>query len=146
MEDDGSWSAARLRVFSPDLTPEELAAALVVPPDQSYRTGDRVSLRSGSEVVRKTNAVFVDSGLPENRPLDEHLEALVAKLEPAAAGLRSLSGRAKADVFCGFSSANGQGGFSLSPRLLARLAALGLDIGFDLYPPRLAGDGRDTEA
>jgi hypothetical protein len=141
MDVDSKWSAASLRVFSSELTPEELAAALGVSPDRSYRAGDRVSLRSKSEAVHQSNAIFVNSGLPSDRPLEEHLAALVNKVERAMMGLRSLGGRVKADVFCGFSSRNGQGGFSLSPALLARLTALGLEIGFDLYPPASSESG-----
>ena len=132
MGSDG-WATASLRVFSDALTPEELGVALGVTPDESYRTGDRVSLRCGSVVVRKTNAVFVRSGLRKDRPLDDHLAALATKIERGG-GLGSLVGRARMDVFCGFASGNGQGGFSLSPALLARLAALGLEVDFDLYP------------
>jgi hypothetical protein len=132
MADDG-WSAASLRVFSDHLTPEELAAALGIRPDDSYRVGDRVSQRANPTAVRKTNAVFIHSGLAKSSPLEDHLSALLAKLGNAG-GLRSLAGRAKMDVFCGFSSGNGQGGFTLSPELLSRLAALGVEVGFDLYP------------
>ncbi len=135
MDDDEKWAAASLRVFSPALTPDELAAELGVQPDRSYRGGDRVSTRSQLPTVRSTNAVFFGSGLASGRPLEEHLEAVLTVAEGCVAGLRGLAGRAEADVFCGFSSGNGQGGFTLSPALLARLAALGLDVGFDLYPP-----------
>jgi len=37
--------------------------------------------------------------------------------------------------WCGFSSGNGQGGFSISPGLLQRLARLGVEVVLDLYPP-----------
>ena len=38
-------------------------------------------------------------------------------------------------LFCGFSSGNGQGGFTLNPELLARLAVFGVELSLDLYPP-----------
>ena len=41
-----------------------------------------------------------------------------------------------ADVFCGFSSTSGQGGFCLDPNLMARLVALNLPLTLDLYAPK----------
>ncbi len=139
---DSNWARASLRVFSNALTPEELAEVLAIQPDKSYRIGDRISRRPSSMAVRETNALFVESGLPNDRDLDEHLTALLDRIEGASENLRSLAGRAKMDVFCGFSSGNGLGGFLLSPSLLTRLATLGLDVDFDLYlpPAELAPD------
>ncbi|MFE3230459.1 hypothetical protein [Nocardia sp. NPDC059228] len=39
------------------------------------------------------------------------------------------------ELFLGFGSQNGQGGGALPADLLADVAALGLDIVLDLYPP-----------
>lgn len=40
-------------------------------------------------------------------------------------------------LFLGFSSGNGQGGFTLPASLLTRIAALGLDLSLDLYLPTI---------
>ena len=136
---DEKWSTAALRVFSERLTPEELVAALGIEADDSARMGEPIGRRPGSRSVRRTNAIFVRSGLAGATPLEDHLAALVGKLERVAPAVRALAGRASVDLFCGFSSGNGQGGFTLGPELLARLAALGLEVSFDLYPPGDAG-------
>ena len=75
------------------------------------------------------------SPLHKSETLDKHLEWLLDRLEPKADEIRSMSCAYKLDFFCGFCSANGQGGFVLDGALLARLARLGVPLGLDLYPP-----------
>jgi hypothetical protein len=114
------WSKASLRLFSPVMSPDAICEALDIP---------------ASSAIRNTRAVLVESGLPADRPLDEHVTALIEKIERFAAALTKLRDRIDADVFCGFASVNGQGGLTLSAPLLARLGELGLDLTLDLYPP-----------
>ena len=65
------------------------------------------------------------------------LSQSIACLEQRSETIRHLVKRpgVTAELFLGFSSGNGQGGFTLPTSLLARIAALGLDITLDLYPP-----------
>ncbi len=67
--------------------------------------------------------------------MQNHLEALLQHLEPRRAALEQLRGQARICLFCGFSSGNGQGGFTLTPEVLRRISALGLELVLDLYPP-----------
>jgi hypothetical protein len=68
-------------------------------------------------------------------PLAEHLIWLLDQLEPKVNSIKSIADEWKARIFCGFSSENGQGGVTLDPRLLRRLANLGIPFVLDLYPP-----------
>lgn len=132
---ESNWSSATLRIFSDALSPDEIIAHTGILPDDMYRIGDRVNGRSNSNTVHKTNAVFFSSGLQKDKPLDEHLSALLTKIEDNC-NLDAVSALAIVDIFCGFSSENGQGGITLAPKLLGRLAALKLEVIIDLYPPK----------
>jgi len=98
-----------------------------------HRKGEPVSKRSTA--VLKQHWLFIESGLPTSEPLERHLTSLCDRLEPVASKLAAITDRCHYDIFCGFSSGNGQGGFTLSPGLLSRLAALAIELVVDLYPP-----------
>jgi hypothetical protein len=53
--------------------------------------------------------------------------------------LRSLTGYCRIDLFCGYASMYGQGGFTLDPDTVARIAQLGVSLGPDFYPPDRSG-------
>jgi hypothetical protein len=48
-------------------------------------------------------------------------------------------------LFCGFSSGNGQGGFTLDSDTLTRIAKLGIPLIVDLYPPAIVKDGIEPQ-
>jgi hypothetical protein len=72
--------------------------------------------------------------------MEEHLKWLLNLLEPKAGIIKGIADRFCVDLFCGFSSENGQGGFRLDARLLQRIASLGIAFSLDLYPPESAAD------
>lgn len=133
MNDDRKWSRAGLRLFSTMLAPDEIGEVLGLQAARSFRLGDPISSRSRG--VRPQHGFFVKSGVSADEPLEEHLIALLALIEGVGDRLQSLRSQVDADIFCGFSSGNGQGGFTLSPPTLRRLADLELDLILDLYPP-----------
>ena len=67
------------------------------------------------------------------------LPEFITRLEDRADAVRHLVARpgVTAELFLGFSSGNGQGGFTLPASLLTRIAALGLDLSLDLYLPTI---------
>jgi hypothetical protein len=112
---------------------EAIADALGLVPTEVHRKGEPVSKRSTA--VRKEHCIRIKSSLPTSEPLHRHLEALCDLIEPVASKLAAITDRCDCDIFCGFSSGNGQGGFTLDPDLLKRLAAFGIELVVDLYPP-----------
>ena len=58
----------------------------------------------------------------------------MAAAEARTAALEALRDKCRIDIFCGVFSRDGaQGGFTVEPQLSARLAALSLPVGFDVY-------------
>jgi hypothetical protein len=98
----------------------------------------------GGRGVWRESAWILSSPLDKHENLVEHLKWLLDRLEPKADEVRALCAKYRVDIFCGFSSGSGQGGFILDPETLARLAKLGIPLGLDLYPPSDSEDQGDT--
>jgi Domain of unknown function (DUF4279) len=127
------WSSASLRIAGDTLRPDKITVALGIEPTRSGLKGERVSSRN--EALRRTSFWLKTSPLPDERPLQEHLEWVLNLFEPKHQVLSLISKEHSCDLFCGFSSENGQGGACLGTDLLARLAGLGVSLVLDLYPP-----------
>jgi hypothetical protein len=67
---------------------------------------------------------------------------ILDRLEPRLDALRTLSAKYRVDLFGGFSSGSGQGGFTLDSTTLARIAKLGVPLIVHLYPPRVREEGK----
>ena len=124
---------ASLRVFSESLALADLVAALGEPTG-SYDIGDPVSVRlpDGS---RRTRAYWsLSSSAQRTQPLDDHVAELVEFIEAHSRQFDALKDNAEIDIFCGVFTGDGtQGGFTLASDLIRKLAALNLDVSFDLY-------------
>jgi len=63
-----------------------------------------------------------------NRPLDDHLAWLKARLLPRGSVLRDIKTALSVDLFCEYRSNHSQGGFSLPPEALAWILELGIGL------------------
>jgi hypothetical protein len=134
VEDDEKSASATFMASSLTTTPDEMASLVGLTPTRSHKIGDPVS-STAAEPRRKNHLYGVHSTMPGSAPLDEHIVELLDRLEPVASALADLSKSADLYLFCGFSSGNAQGGFTLSPGTLRRIADLNLELSLDLYPP-----------
>ncbi len=76
----------------------------------------------------------LDSGLPWESPLHEHLTRLCELLAPKHEALRELADEDHGlDWFCFVEVASGQGGVTFEPDLLRRLAELPAALALDIY-------------
>lgn len=131
--DTDRWSQACVRILGEALQPEEVDAMLGLRATRTHRKADRCSHRNLA--VWQESLWLLESPLGKDRDLPEHLDWLLDALEPKLDVLRSLSIKYRVDLFCGFSSGTGQGGFALDHDRLLRIARLGVPMVFDLYPP-----------
>jgi effector-binding domain-containing protein len=124
---------ASLTVSSETLSLGELTAALGSPSSGRDR-GDPVSRRTPDGAKRRHSSWILKSAGGRARPLEDQIEDLVAFAEERREALGPLAADHEARVFCGiFSGEGAQGGFTLEPGLLRRLADIGLPVVFDLY-------------
>jgi hypothetical protein len=130
------WNRASFRIAGDTLDPKEISSCLEIEASLSGVKGELV--RSGLPAVRRTSVWVLRCPLEKSAPMEEHLKWLLNLLEPKAGIIKGIADRFFVDLFCGFSSENGQGGFSLDARLLQRVAHLGVALSLDLYPPQVA--------
>jgi uncharacterized protein DUF4279 len=133
LDDNGSWSHASIRIFSETLEPEEIGAALGLKATRTHSKGQPRSPRF--KAVWRESFWSLQSPLGEDSDLASHLRWLLDALDPKLGVIRSLSEKYQVDLFCGFSSGSGEGGFTLDSTTLARIAKLGLPVIADLYCP-----------
>jgi hypothetical protein len=104
------------------------------PPSRGHDTGDAVSSRRPESGRRSEALWLLNSTLDRTRPLDEHVQAMVAIIDSQPEVFDALRNACDIEIFCGLFTANdAQGGFSIAPGLSARLAALSLPLVIDIY-------------
>jgi hypothetical protein len=133
MDDAGNWSRASLRIFGESLDPDESGSALGLTASRTHLKGELLS--PAQKTLRRESGWLLQSPLSKRGNLVEHLTWLLDAIEPKRDVVRQLSSKYRIDLFCGFASVNGQGGFTLDILTLTRLAELGVPLVLDLYPP-----------
>jgi hypothetical protein len=120
------------RVVGEAVRPVELTARLGITPNSAATKGDPHPRRPERRSPR--GFWVVDSPLPPGAPLEDHLDVLLARLEPHRDALDTARGTWAAYVgfLCTLSSNLPSYNLSLPPDLLRRVTALGahLDITF----------------
>jgi hypothetical protein len=123
---------ASLDVFSETISLGDLTAALGSP-SEGYDRGDLVSGRS-PDGPKRERAGWILESKSGACILEDQIEELVVFAEEHRAAFDAFAPDLAARIFCGvFSGKDAQGGFTLEPGLLRRLADLDLPMVFDLY-------------
>lgn len=122
-----------LRIYSDTLSPEEISTVLQLQPSDSTTKGEVVGINK--KRTRKHNGWFLTSdGFVASKDCRRHIDYLVDKISPFKGELKELENKGcSIDISCFWSSENGQGGPTLSPKQLKRLAELEIDLWFDIY-------------
>lgn len=129
------WSRASFRVFSNRLNSTAIASELQMEPFESYDVGDLILPKKADGPRRKEAFWSLSSSMETSDSLESHIAELVSFIESNRAVIEQLRPHCVIDLFCSFSSDNGQGGITLKSDLLTRLAVLRIDLIIDLYPP-----------
>ena len=123
-------TSAAFRIMHPELEPDIISQQLALTPSWTWRKG---TVRGRRQVPARSGIWGFDTdGVITSRDLRRHLDWLLDHLDPHAAVLAELRAEGyQMDIFCLWCRLGGTGGPMLSPRNMARLAALGLTIGFE---------------
>src|SRR6266566_2154203 len=103
---DIKWSKATLRIFSKTIHPSEIGKLLGLEATKTYVKGALRSPRH--EAIWPTSMWSLKSPLSDQRDMTDHMKYLLDLLEPRMQALKHLSQDCEIDLFCGFSSGNGQ--------------------------------------
>jgi Domain of unknown function (DUF4279) len=133
METRETETAARthvsIRIFAPNLSPEDVTRNLELAPDYTHHQGD-YPRNNPKYSPYKHGMWLLNSKIPEEQSLASHLDNLLSILEPKRAYIHSLAQEVTVDFYCVLYSQNG---FQLSPEILKRVGDLGAIFGVILY-------------
>ena len=113
---------------------EHVTALLGLEPTVSHNAGDT----NAAGHAFKGMYWQLNSGLPESRPLVEHVEALLSWLTPRASALQELWLENSLYIQCGIKCTH-TFGLHLSREHIRQLAALGIGLDLDGYAEPQAG-------
>jgi Domain of unknown function (DUF4279) len=134
--DQEKWFRASLRISGEGVQPDEIGRLLGLAPTRTHLRGEPRGLHSISpNLVWNDSLWLFQCPLGDDRDPAEHLNWLLDSVESKLSVIKDLAGKCHVDVFCGFSSQSGQGGFTLDTITLQRMARLGVPFRLDLYPP-----------
>ena len=132
------WSTGSIRIMSQAVSAREISVRLGLTAGGEFERGSLMSPRNPASARRESSVWVLQSGLPDNSDLAEHVRALVGLVDGCREELGRLSDDCELELFLGCGSETGRGGCVLPTDLLAEVASLGLDIVLDLYPPETA--------
>lgn len=126
---------AAFRIIDDNLDTELISSLLEIKPDHAHRKGEFNSRRDKSGKIilgpKYKNGIWsINSTLPEISTLEEHLVSLLDRLEPVSEKILKLSAEGyRVDIFCGYFFNHGfNGGFDISPLVLARMSKMGISL------------------
>lgn len=124
---------ATLRIYPNEIHPDEITRILGVKPSLFQIKGEKTS--SLSVPTCSVNGWFLTSkeqvkSRDVRRHIDFVIEKVLAKKEDI---LKLQSQEVEMDLSCYWSSTQGQGGPTLSPKQMKALAELHIDVWFDIY-------------
>ena len=128
-EEDYFHYSATLRIFGQDLDLDEITRRLGVEPTTAYRKGDRRGPRSPAY---KRDAWLYKAPLPEEEPLEKHIDALWAQIRPARDYLLALKKVAKVDVFLGYRTNRDTAGIEVPHTCLEMFTSLEIPFGVSI--------------
>jgi hypothetical protein len=120
---------ATLRIHGDNLPIVEISARLGVQPTHSHRQGERRGPRSPGF---RDDAWHFTAPLPETEPLERHIEALWAVVQPHVGYLKSLKQQYRVNVFCGYRSNCDHAGIEVPHTCLELFTALEVPFGVSI--------------
>lgn len=127
---------ATLRLYTDESSLDFISDAFEAKPTRAHLKGEPQNRRNPEGIKRKESAWLYASPLPDDSELEDHISHLLGLLEKEPRTLESIRDRITSmDIFCMYSSENGQGSAVLDAKLIQRLAKQNIDVVFDLYPP-----------
>jgi hypothetical protein len=118
--------SATLRIHGDGLPFEAISKELGVAPTNIHRKGER---RGPKSPPYSDDAWHFQPILPEEEPLEKHIEALWEVLKPHVLFLKQLKRHCKIDVFCGYRSNCDMAGIEVPHTCLELFTALEVPFG-----------------
>ena len=111
---------------------QDVTDTLGLQPTKAWNAGDKKPPPSPAHY--SSSKWLLESGAARDSSLEEHAAALLSVLEPIAEKVLSISSKSRACVFFASYCKDIHPGYIFSSAIVARIAALGLGMEFDIYP------------
>ena len=129
-------SVATLRISGEDLDPDRITELLGCAPTYAARKGDVLtSPASGLSRTVKAGMWRLEATDREPEDLNGQIAELLGRLTASLDVWRTLSGRYRIDLFCGFFMRETNEGLEVSAESLVALGQRGIVLGMDIYSP-----------
>jgi hypothetical protein len=132
------YTHASFRLVGDELIPATIENRTNLTGDFSSRQNDLRRGRVGRTVRQPTGVWYISSeGRVGSTSLERHLSYLLEIVEPAKRHLLDVieEQSLRADMFCYWVSATGQGGPEIGSDTLRRISELGASLGFEFHGP-----------
>ena len=133
--DDNCWSNAVFRVSSESKSIEHISETLDIQPTRYIIKGESLSKRNPKSKKSEVNLWILESILSEQDMIESHIEYFISFLDKKKNSIDKLKDECVFDIACAYSSANGQGGFTLCHETLTNLSLYPINLSINLYPP-----------
>lgn len=126
--------------------PTMVSERLGIEPTHAHRKGDPHPTRTNPDLKWRNSIWILDSRLPANAQLDAHLRDILDRLDSKAAEIAGIRAQGwRAEFRCALFMEAPNEGTTVDAETIARMAALGGELGLDIYPGDSADDsGRET--
>lgn len=128
---------ATLCIYPGEIDPDEVTRRLEIEPTTQQKMGEPVRRAGRPPKVATLSGWFLRTrGQVESKDVRRHLDWLLDRLTPRIAEVWALrSAGCRIEIACYWLGKTGQGGPTLSPAQMEKLAALNIELWFDLYGP-----------
>ncbi len=122
-----------LRIYSESLSPQCITKYLAIEPSEIIDRSVEKDILLDEDIT--LNAWLLTSkNIISSKDSRRHIDYIADKLLPIKEKIKTLARQdVKIDISCFWMSESGQGGPTLSPQQLSKLAELELEIWFDFY-------------
>jgi hypothetical protein len=131
---DGKEARAALRIMTTARRVDDISRLMNATPTKSFDVGDVIgSCGAMNGKLRRHTLWSLSADLPATSTLEDQIDWLLNFLDAHLRELEILRPDCSLDLFCFYSSENGQGSIELSSATMKRLGNLGVDLIVDLY-------------
>jgi hypothetical protein len=128
--------------------PHGISQRLGIEPTHAHATGDPHPTRTLPDLKWRNSIWILDSRLAASARLDDHLRDLLDRLDSKAGEIASIRAEGWSAEFRRGIFLDENEGATVAAETVARMAALGAELGLDIYPGDAADDSKpeDTSA
>ncbi len=121
-----------LRIFSKNLSCDEISMVLDWQPSEKFEKGELFGGRANKK-PREESLWRFDLELDKKTLFTKQLEVLIDRILKKKKNFEKIQDKCQIDIFSGYTTYNGQGGFELEAKLMGELSLLKINLLIEFY-------------